>query len=200
MMVSKNLNLKTDSKIKLLTILGSKFLYVHSSMLCFYTDGCVRPVACAVARLPFIHAAYNSSNYTIALYKLGMPTQIQLHLSIVSLSLGRIFRFLAALDVGYLASSIEPTTGKGSKNRSQAGRYGYGYGKPSKGTFQSSRHSQKRSISDQDSSKGLVPDREWSRLDAEIPLEQQSSRTYIRALRAPRNGSIYAECETEKSP
>lgn len=117
-----------------------------------------------------------------------MPTQIQLHLSVVSLSLGRIFRFLAALDVGYLASSIEPTTGKGSKNRSQAGKYGYGYGKASKATFQSSRHSQKRSISDHDSSKGLVPDREWSRLDGEIPLEQQNSNTYIRALRTPKTG------------
>ncbi|KAK5084758.1 hypothetical protein LTR05_005836 [Lithohypha guttulata] len=178
MMVSKDLNLRTDSKIKLLVILGSKFL----------------PVACAIARLPFIHAAYTSENYTIALYRLSMPTQIQLHLSVVSLSLGRIFRFLAALDVGYLASSIEPTTAKGSRSRSQTARYGT-YGKASKN--QISQLSQKRSISDHESSKGLVLGREWNRLDGDIPLESQQSNTQISAQWTPKSADAATIGERE---
>lgn len=79
----------------------------------------------------------------------------------MSLSLGKIFRFLTSLDVGYLSSSIEPTHGKGtSGNRSQAGKYGY-HSKASKHSNHShSGHTKnKESLDDLEtsSSKGLVP-------------------------------------------
>ena len=127
-----------------------------SSLFETVTEQRTRPAVCAIARLPFIHAAYSSSNYTIGLYKLGMPTQLQLHLSVVALSLGKIFRFLSFLDVGYLSSAIEPTHGKGTANRSRAGKYGYN--SKISHNHSANNHAKKPSISDHDSSKNLVPD------------------------------------------
>lgn len=122
-----------------------------------FTEDRARPAACAIARLPFIPPAYTSSNYTIALYKLGMPTQLQLHLSVVSLALGKIFHFLTSLDVGYLSSAIEPTHGKGGTvSRSRAGKYGFG-SKVSNNSGLHQQRSKAKSFSDQDSSKNLVP-------------------------------------------
>ena len=85
-----------------------------------------------------------------------MPTQLQLHLSVVALSLGKIFRFLTFLDVGYLSSAIEPTYGKGTMNRSRAGKYGYN-SKVSNHSAHNHIKKKKKSISDHDSSKNLVP-------------------------------------------
>lgn len=66
-----------------------------------------RPVICAIARLPFVHGAYTSPDYTIEAYKLAIPTQLQLHLAVVALSMGKIFRFLNTMNAGYLTSAID---------------------------------------------------------------------------------------------
>lgn len=118
------------------------------------------PVCCAIARLIFVPSAYTSPNYTIELYKLGVATQIQLHLSVMALSMGKIFRFLNSLDVGYLSSSIEPTQGKGFTKSSRAAHYGYS--KSSKTSNSDHRRTRddptKGSVSEHGSSRGLVPD------------------------------------------
>ena len=116
-------------------------------MLSAYTCSC-RPVVCAVARLPFIHGAYTSRDYTIESYKLAVPTQLQLHLAVVALSMGRIFHFLNTFNAGYLTSAIDAP----SRNVTAA-RYGdrYNISKVS----HKSNHDPKGSISE--SSKNLVP-------------------------------------------
>lgn len=129
---------------------------------------------CAISRLPFITAAYTSSNYTIALYKLGVPTQIQLHLSVMALSLGKIFRFLNSLDVGYLSSSIEPTHGKGSVTHTHASKYG---SRSNKSPHSTRLHTKKESMSDQSSGKFLVPydyGRTITEVEGAIPIERTS--------------------------
>ena len=131
------------------------------------TEYSIRPGACAVARLPFIHAAYTSSNYTIALYKLGMPTQLQLHLSVVALALGKVFHFLNFLNVGYLSSSIEPTHGKGTQNKSRAAQYGFNSKVSNHSGNHRTRGTKNQSISDHDSSKDLVPSN-YGQVSAEI--------------------------------
>jgi len=101
-----------------------------------------------------------------------MPTQVQLHLSVMTLSLGKIFRFLNSLDVGYLSSSIGPQPGKGSAAKSNAARYAYG----SKDS--ANHHTKKESISDHDSSKGLVPSGygySVTEVEGSIPLEKMQN-------------------------
>lgn len=109
-----------------------------------------RPTGCAVARLPFVLPAYTSLNYTLTSYKLAIPTQLQLLLAVIALSLGKLFRFLDALDTGYLSSAIDPPSGNAT--------------------------TRKTSISD--SSKGLVPsDYGHTRCHAAaLPLESLSDR------------------------
>ena len=170
---SAGLNMVTAQKIKLLIIVAMKFLYVsRPSQFPTRSNQGISPVACAIARLPFVHAAYNSSDYTIALYKLGIPTQLQLHLSVAALSLGKIFQFLNLLDVGYLSSAIEPMHGKGTVNQSHAGTHRY----VSKLSNHSSHHhASKPSISDHDSSKHLVPvgyGQTNTEVEGSIPLQK----------------------------
>ena len=114
-----------------------------SAYMCSY-----RPIVCAVVRLPFIHGAYTSRDYTIESYKLAVPTQLQLHLAVVALSMGRIFHFLNTFNAGYLTSAID------APSRNTTGvRYGDRYN-VSKVSNKSS-HDPKGSISE--SSKNLVP-------------------------------------------
>jgi len=90
-----------------------------------------------------------------------MPTQLQLHLAVVTLSLGKIFRFLNALDVGYLSSAIEPPSRKGTQKT-------YGI------SSLRSKTTQAKVPSRSDSSKHLVPSdygRTTTRVEA-VPLEE----------------------------
>ena len=64
-------------------------------------------MVCAVARLPFVYNTYTSDNYTLEAYKLAIPTQLQLHLAVVALSMGKVFRFLNTMNAGYLTSAID---------------------------------------------------------------------------------------------
>ena len=136
-------------------------------------------MVCAIVRLPFIHAAYNSSNFTMALYKLGMPTQLQLHISIVALALGKLLRFLNFLDVGYLSSAIEPTHGKGTIHKTGKSKYGYN-SKKGNDTANSRHVKSKSSIDDHDSSKDLVP-KSYGRTVTEVgrvsPIPMQGMRS-----------------------
>ena len=116
-----------------------------------------RPAVCAITRLTFVAHAYTSADYTLTSYRLAIPTQLQVHLAIVALSIGKVFRFLNALDTGYLSSAIDAP-----------GRNGTTFGR-SQNT-----HGRKTSLSD--SSKGLVPgDYGQSRAYAEaLPMEKSN--------------------------
>ena len=89
-------------------------------------------------------------------YRLAIPTQLQLHLAVVALSMGRIFHFLNTMNAGYLTSAIDAPSRNTTAN-------GYSYGKNyvvSKVSQKSSSnhnhsHAHKTSISE--SSKNLVP-------------------------------------------
>lgn len=103
-----------------------------------------------------------------------MPTQIQLHLSVMALSLGKIFRFLNSLDVGYLSSSIEPTHGKGSVTRSYASKYG---SSSKRSPHHTHIHTKKESLGDQGSCTYLVPHdygRTITEIEGAIPKDRTS--------------------------
>jgi hypothetical protein len=102
-----------------------------------------RPIICAVSRLPLIHQAYTSRDYTIGSYRLAIPTQLQLHLAVVALSMGRIFHFLNTMNAGYLTSAINAPSRNATANRYVVSK-----------AAQTSSHD-KTSISE--SSKNLVP-------------------------------------------
>lgn len=118
---------------------------------------------CAVARLPLVHQAYASHNYTITSYRLAIPTQLQLHLAVVALSMGRIFHFLNTMNAGYLTSAINAPSRNATANRYIVSK-----------TVQTSSHDHKTSTSE--SSKNLVPNNYGSSKTVveTVPMEDSS--------------------------
>ena len=104
-----------------------------------------------------------SHDYTITSYRLAIPTQLQLHLAVVALSMGRIFHFLNTMNSGYLTSAINAPSRNATANR---------YASPK--AAHSSSHDHQTSISE--SSKNLVPiDYGSSKAVVEIvPMEESS--------------------------
>ena len=108
-----------------------------------------RPIICAIARLPFVHGTYTSPDYTLVSYKFAIPTQLQLHLAVVALSMGKIFRFLNTMNAGYLTSAIDAPTRNGT---AYANRY-----INSKTSQNASQVQSQKKSSISESSKDLVP-------------------------------------------
>ncbi len=123
-------------------------------------------MVCAIARIPFIHRTYTSPDYTLEAYKLAIPTQLQLHLAVVALSMGKIFRFLNTMNAGYLTSAIDAPTRDGT---AYANRY-----LNSKTSHQPSHTQSQKKSSISESSKDLVPKNYGSSktIVEHLPLEQ----------------------------
>ena len=123
-------------------------------------------MVCAIARIPFIHGAYTSPDYTLEGYKLAIPTQLQLHLAVVALSMGKIFRFLNTMNAGYLTSAIDAPTRTGT---AYANKY-----LNSKASHQPSHTQSQKKSSISESSKDLVPKNYGSSktIVEHLPMEQ----------------------------